>query len=82
MLLSNRGENDALTDICPRSILVFSTNFAIDVFTPSAEIIGLLDGLTDGGFGRRFMDVCIASVVIGQSAINRCGDFLDTGCFF
>ena len=81
MLLPDRGENDALPNISPRSIFGFTVNFSVDVFAPSAQIERLLDWLSNRRLGWWFMNVCIASVVIGYSPINRGRYFLDPGSF-
>lgn len=82
MLLANGRGNDTLAHIGPWSILMFIAVFSINVFTPSAQVERLLDNFTDGRFCWGFVDVGIASVVIGESAIDGGGSLLDAGCFF
>jgi hypothetical protein len=64
MFLANRCLNDALADICPWSVFLFDTVFSIDVFSPPAQVVRLLNWFADGWFGGGFVDVGVASVVI------------------
>lgn len=69
MLLSDRGWDNALANIGPWNVLVFLIWFAINVLAPSAEVVRLLNWFADWRFCRGFMNVWVASVVIGQSSV-------------
>lgn len=69
MLLSDRGWDNALADIGPWNVLVFLIWFAVNVLAPSAKVVRLLNWFADWRFCRGFMNVWVASVVIGQSSV-------------